>query len=168
MAIKNKCTVELAKRVLNAYRNVLPGLGELNKLLKARARNHEPIFTWGGREYYCEEPAMIDGQLRHFDYRLLNILVQGSAADCTKEATLTYIAEKPKHHRIITIPHDELLVSLPREEIHSGMRILRRSMETVKFNVPMLSEGKYSTKNWGSLMKYDEKGIIHPKAEAFR
>jgi DNA polymerase I-like protein with 3'-5' exonuclease and polymerase domains len=160
MAAKNKCTVALAKQALDAYRSVLPGLKILNAEMKRRAKAGEPIHTWGGREYYCEPPRLIDGQMRSFDYRLLNILIQGSAADCTKEALIRYYEAKPKNHRVFTIPHDELLVSLPRRELKTGMEILRAEMESIEFSVPMLSEGKWSAENWGRLKPYDKAGKV--------
>ena len=53
---------------------------------------------------------------------------------------------------------DQVVVSVPADECAAGMELLRQSMESVQFDVPMLSEGKWSQKNWGSLEDYDAKG----------
>jgi len=158
LARKSKCTVELADKIRRAVRQLYPGLREMNQEMKRRAAAHEPIRTWGGREYYCEEPRVVDGKHRTFEYRLVNILIQGSAADCTKEALIRYWAAKPRYHRVLTIPHDELLVSVPREERDAAMETLREAMESVEFDVAMLSEGKWSDASWAALQPYDKAG----------
>ena len=39
------------------------------------------------------------------------------------------------------------------------MAILGSAMESVKFDVSMLTEGKISDTNWGELKDYDRKGV---------
>jgi DNA polymerase I-like protein with 3'-5' exonuclease and polymerase domains len=97
-----------------------------------------------------------------FDYKLVNYLVQGSSADCTKEAVLAYMLVKPDTHRLLLSVHDELLVSVPRREVKRGMECLRTAMEGVKFDLPMLSEGSVSETNWAELRPYDKKGVLCP------
>ena len=157
MAEKNGTTVEEAKLVKEAYLDIFPGLKKMYAIMKQRAKDNEPIYTWAGREYYCEEPRYIDGKYRTFDYRLFNLLIQGSAADCTKLATAQYCEAKPDHHRLHLITHDQLVASVPKDEVHKGMKIMRESMESVKFDVPMLTEG--STGPTHEKQKdYDKKG----------
>ena len=40
------------------------------------------------------------------------------------------------------------------------MEVLRTAMESIEFDVEMLSEGSVSTTNWAELVKYDEKGKV--------
>lgn len=149
-------TTAAKKAILMAY----PGLRQLIQDLKERARAGRPIRTWGGREYFCEPAKWIDGQLRDFAYKMLNLLVQGSAADHIKVAMIAYGKAKKRGHRLLMTVHDELLASVPRAERDSGMAILKRSMEDVKFDVPMLSEGAWSDESWAAMQPYDQKGRL--------
>jgi len=158
LALKSDITVDEAKRVKDAYLAIFPGLRDMYGEMKRRAKADEPIRTWGGRVYYCEPPKVIDGQLRHFDYKMLNVLIQGSAADCTKEAVIRYWAAKPASHQLLLTVHDELLVMCPKDEVDFGMRLLQEAMDGIKFGVPMLSEGKTTPTNWSTLKTYDKGG----------
>lgn len=158
LAIKSDTTVEMARKVKDAYLAIFPGLKEMYADMKQRAKNNKPIRTWGGREYYCEEPKMIDGRYREFDYKMLNLLIQGSAADCTKEALIRYMKAKPKSHKVLMTIHDEILISVPKRQLNTAMKLMRDCMESVEFSVPMLSEGKWSDKDWEKLKHYDKKG----------
>jgi DNA polymerase I-like protein with 3'-5' exonuclease and polymerase domains len=155
-------TVEVAKKVKAAYLETFPGLGEMYKEMKRRAAAHEPIRTWGGREYYCEEPKWnaAFGRWQTFDYKMVNVLIQGSSGDCTKEAMIRYMDAMPGGHKCLLTVHDELCASVPREELHKGMDVMRTAMESVEFDVPMLSEGSWSDKNWAVMKAYDKKGKL--------
>jgi DNA polymerase-1 len=155
-------TVDQAKEVKDAILALLPGLKQMYQDMKRRFMETQPIRTWGGREYYCEAPKLVEGRMMTFDYKLVNYLVQGSSADCTKEAMLAYMAAKPASHRMLVAVHDELLVSVPRREVKRGMECLRTAMEGVKFDLPMLSEGSVSETNWAELRPYDKKGVLCP------
>lgn len=154
LALGIKNTVEEAKRLKNAQMQAIPGLKALNKSIMERGRNGEAIRTWGGREYYVEEPKIIDGRRQTFEYKLLNYLIQGSAADCTKQALINYDAVKREGRFLITV-HDETNISVPKKALKAEMAILREAMQAVKFDVPMLSDGK-SGPNWGTLTTFKE------------
>ena len=96
-------------------------------------RDGEALRTWGGRLYYCEEPKYIDGKLRTFEYKLLNYLIQGSSADCTKEAMIRFHETKDPETTILLNVHDELLCSTPREIERQELDKLREAMESVEF-----------------------------------
>lgn len=140
-------TVEDARRIKGAQRAAIPGIAVLEKQLRKRAADGEPVTTWGGRQYYCEPEK--DG--RTFEYKMLNYLIQGSAADCTKEAMIRYDAAA-KHGRLLCCVHDELNVSAPVKAADAEMKLLAEAMESVEFSVPMLSEPKTGP-CWGELRK---------------
>jgi DNA polymerase I-like protein with 3'-5' exonuclease and polymerase domains len=152
------CTEQMARKIKAAVMQAADGIREVMALIKQRAAEHKPIRTWGGREYFCEEAHIVDGKMRDFAYRLFNILIQGSAADCTKEAVIRYGEAKLKRHRMLIIAHDEILASVPWGDVKRAMETMRKAMESIVFKVPMLSEGKWSTENWGALFPYDKKG----------
>ena len=158
MADAAGCSVEEARAAKAAVLSIYPGLRDLQNGLKELAANNEPLRTWGGRLYHCEPAKMIDGDVRTFEYKMLNVLVQGSAADCTKQAMINYYGTKPESHQLLLQVHDELLCSVPEREVETGMEILREAMESVKFAVPMLSEGKTSTTNWSAMRAFDKAG----------
>jgi len=161
LAEKNGLSVELSKQVRDAVLAVFPGLKAMQHTMKQRAIANEAIRTWGGREYFCEEPKVIDGQLRSFDYKLINYLIQGSAADCTKEAVIAYYDAKGPDDRLLVNVHDQLLCSVPKSKIKAAMKTLKEAMEDgVEFDVPMYSEGRWSNTNWSDLKTYDKKGIV--------
>lgn len=159
LAENSGITVEEAREVKNAYLAIFPGLREMYRDMKCRAMADEPIRTWGSRSYLCEPPRMINGERVTFDYKMLNVLVQGSAADCTKEAVVHYHDVKPLEHKMLINVHDELLCAVPEKDVERGMQVLKESMESVEFDVPMLSEGKWSAMNWAEMKDYDIKGV---------
>lgn len=163
LAVKNDMSVEEADLLKKAILKLYPGLAEMYKDMKRRARAQEPVRTWGGREYYCEAPKIVQGRLRHFDYKLVNVLIQGSAADCTKEAFIRFDDRRRAlgklTWKLILTVHDQLTASVPRRDRDAAMRLLKECMESVEFDVPMLSEGSVSETNWNDLIDYDKKGV---------
>ena len=160
LAIKSNITVDVAKEVKQAYLAIFPGLKAMYTDMAVRARAKRPIRTWGGREYFCEEPKFIDGRWHTYDYKMLNVLIQGSAADCTKQAMLNFCRVRPAGVRIYLTVHDEFLISCPKNVAKQTMELLRKAMEAVVFDVAMLSEGKWSGKNWAEMKTYDKTGRI--------
>lgn len=143
----------LKKSVMQA----IPGVATLSRQLKELAKDEEPFFTWGGREYYCEDPRYIstsDGgkQKRTYEYKMLNTLIQGSAADCTKQGMINAY-ENMRHGRLVLQVHDELVASVPKAHAKAEMKRMKEAMEDVKFKVPMITEGEIGATSWARLRK---------------
>lgn len=151
---KLRCSEQQARTFAAAHRRALPGLASLESSIKDLVRDGQPIRTWGGRLYYVEEAKEINGVLRNFDYKLVNYLIQGSAADCTKEALIRYDALKRDSRFMVTV-HDEINISAPKKALKREMALLREAMESVEFDVPMLSDAKVG-ESWGTLKKWVE------------
>ena len=147
LAAKLGVSVDEAMALRKAQKASTPGVAALDSALKALGREGRPIRTWGGRLYLCEQPKLIDGQMRSFEYKLLNYLVQGSSADCTKEAVIRYHQHPKRRGRMLVTVHDEVNVTAsdPGET-----EVLREVMESIEFDVPMLTDSK-SGLNWGDL-----------------
>lgn len=160
LAERNDMTVDEASNLKKAILTLYPGLKKMYSDMKVRSKNKEPIRTWGGREYFCEEPKLVEGRIREFDYKLVNVLIQGSAADCTKEAIIRYHGLKHSEARIVLNVHDQITVSIPRRILKGEMEVLKKCMESIEFDVPMLSEGSTSSTNWDELKDYDKKGAV--------
>lgn len=151
--------IDVAKELLKAHGAALPGLQDLNKRIVAMAKAGEAITTWGGREYYTEPPKLINGRMVHFEYKLLNYLVQGSAADCTKEAILRYHRHPKRDARFLVTVYDEINSSTQSKTkacVEHEMAVLRECMEGIELDVPLLSSGKIGP-SWGDLTKFKEK-----------
>jgi DNA polymerase I-like protein with 3'-5' exonuclease and polymerase domains len=162
LAKKTGQDLETSNLLRKSYLEIFPGLGELEKELKWRGRSNQPIRTWGGREYLCEPPRFSKkfGRWQTFEYKLLNQLIQGSAADNTKQAAINYDEHPKRDARFLLTVHDEFLSSTQtkeRQKVKQQMLVLREAMHDVKFAVPMLSEGEWGT-DWSNLKPFDEKG----------
>lgn len=151
MALQLGCTVEDARRMLDAYFSVFPGIRTIQKDMKFRARMNQPIRTTGGREYFCEPPKFIDGRFKTFDFKLVNYLVQGSASDQTKDAMIRF-DEAAGPGKLILSVHDEIVTSVPPKDKTRYMMLLRDAMNYKTLDVPMLSDGEWGA-SWASMEK---------------
>lgn len=149
-----KVSVEEAKSIKAAHKRGVPDVAALEKGIKKLGQSGEAIRTWGGRIYYTEPPREIKGHLKTFEYKLLNYLIQGSAADCTKRAIINYNSIKKDGRFLVTV-HDEMNITAPVKAQKQEMKLLKEAMESVKFDVPMVSDGKIG-KSWGALSKVKE------------
>lgn len=154
-----------AKRFLEAYLKVFPSIREMQKDLKRRSQADQAIRTVGGREYMTEPPAIVNGRIREFSYKLLNYLVQGSSADVTKDAMLRFYDRAGPGYLLLSV-HDELLASAPERDADRVMGLLRDSMNDAGLDVPMLSDGETGY-NWGAMETWDE-SKASPSASAPR
>jgi DNA polymerase-1 len=154
LAERMRVSVDEAKAIRNAQLKVIPGLKNLDREIKNLGKSGMPITTWGGRKYYCEPPREIMGRLRTFEYKLLNYLIQGSSADCTKRAIINYSKVKKDGRFLVTV-HDEINISVPKAKLKAESKILRDAMLDVTFDVPMLSEAKAGP-NWADITKLED------------
>jgi len=145
---------DTAALLRKGQRAALPGVAALDSALKGMFGRGEPLRTWGGRLYYCEPPAMVNGRGMTFEYKALNYLIQGSAADCTKQAIINYHNVKKDGRFLITV-HDEINISAPIKAVKKEMNLLREAMAGVPFDLPMLNDGKVGP-NWADLKTHKD------------
>lgn len=159
LAEKLNTDVNSVKSIRDAQNKALPGLKILEDAIKDSAKEGNPIVTWGGRIYYAEEPEFVEkfNRVMSFEYKLINYLVQGSAADITKEAIIVFYYHKKRKAtwRFLVTVYDEINICVPKSDIKAAMLLLKECMEGVKLDVPMLSDGKVGA-NWADLTKYKE------------
>jgi len=138
----------VARDLMDAYKVAIPGVEKLQRGTKRRGMADQPIRTWGGRLIYKEPARVIDGRMRSFEYKLLNYLIQGSAADQTKQCIIEWDKIKGDAIFMATV-HDEVNISAPEGGHH--METLRHAMDdTGEFDVPMRSEG-FTGPSWGEV-----------------
>lgn len=144
------CNYAEAKQYKNFHDKALPGRKILNEEITRLVRRGEPITTWGGRKYFPEPPK--DG--RDFTYKLINYLIQGSAADITEE-TLRRWYEAGTDARFLVTVYDEADLTAPKGSAREEMLFLKDIMENIELDVPMRSSGKWGP-NWGELEEFDD------------
>jgi DNA polymerase I-like protein with 3'-5' exonuclease and polymerase domains len=149
------CPVDEARSIKAAYLDAMPGVRDLMWDVQARGKRGEAIRTWGGRLYLAEPAKIINGQWRDFAYKLLNYLIQGSAADQTKESINDWEDSRNWESIFLATVHDEINISAPKASCDEHMRILRLAMDKDRFDVPMRSEG-FIGENWADLKEYDD------------
>jgi DNA polymerase I-like protein with 3'-5' exonuclease and polymerase domains len=147
LADKIEEDVETAKLIRTAYRGIFPGLPEFEKECQRRGRDGEEVTTWGGRKFVVEEPRYVDGRWRTFEYKIINTIIQGSAADCVKEAMVTYDEDPDRAGDLVLSVHDELLGVADARLAKSELVRLRDHMMRPKFRLPMVADGK-TGKTW--------------------
>lgn len=140
-----------ARKLFRAALSALPGVKVLKDELKQLEDNDNPLYTWGGRRYVCEKGKYVKKFDRYmtFGYKMLNVLIQGSAADCTKQAMVNYDeAGYDDDFPLILQVHDELLALSLKDDRQRAHQVMADAMADVDFKVPMLSDGKSSNVSW--------------------
>lgn len=142
-------TADEAREIFKTYYETLPEIRELADELIVHTRHGEQFKTAGGRWYDPDEG---------FEYKTLNTLIQGSAADHMKRALVNIsdvLRDVPtlNEARIMLTVHDEFMVSGPRKLRRRLMSAFKEAMEYDElFDLPMLSEGKIGER-WGEMKK---------------
>lgn len=89
-----------------------------------------------------------------YEYKLLNYLIQGSAADQTKQAIIDWNKTRNWDSTFLATVHDEINICAPPNQRDMHMATLRAAMNMDRFDVPMLSEGYYGP-DWHNLTKME-------------
>ena len=134
---------ELAKTLMDAYTTaVAPGLKSMQDTMRTRYKLKQPLRTIGNRSVKMESPKIINGKLREFDYKGVNLLIQGSAADQAKAAMLKYQLTRQGSRLLLSV-HDELVISVPEDCIEREAQCLMLAMcSAIDMDVPMVSDYK--------------------------
>lgn len=135
-----------AQQFKNLYMAAFPDVEALSRDIKKRGRLGLPVRTVGGRLIFAEAHGG-----RDFSYKLLNHLIQGSAADITKEGVINY--HNAGGCQMLALVHDENNVSCPEDEIMKQSTLMEECMADIKgFDVPLTSD-LYVGSNWETAKK---------------
>lgn len=154
LAARLERAIDEVKGFRKAQMSAVPGLKGLDDDLKGIGRSGNAIQTWGGRQYYVEPARVINGIYRSFEYKLLNYLIQGSAADITKESIIRY-DERKRDGRFVLTVYDENIISAPKKLAKQEALILREAMMSIELDVPLMSDVEIGT-TYGDVVKYKE------------
>jgi len=135
------------RQIKIAYLKAMVGLQDFQDSVSARSQ----VKTWGKRIIPVEEPKKNeDGSRWTFNYKLVNHLIQGSAADQTKESIIRYHRMNPKGRFLMTV-HDENVISVHEDYLEETVNILKYAMEELEgFDVPFIVEVEKG-ENWHDL-----------------
>lgn len=152
------CSYAQGVEFKEAYFVAMPGIRDLAKEINQRGKSGLPITTWGGRTYFKEPSKLINGRMVDFSYKLLNYLIQGSAADQTKDAIIRWHREQPQASLLVQV-YDEICVSAHEDVWQPEMARLKRVMEEPLLDCPMRSEG-FIGLNWHDLSEADHALVV--------
>ena len=140
------------RKIKIAYLGAMEGLQDFQHSVEARSQ----VKTWGGRIIPVQSPKMnADGSSWTFNYKLVNHLIQGSAADQTKQSIIEY-HKVPHKGRFLMTVHDENVISISEEDLFAESMILAESMEGLpNFDVPFIVEME-SGLNWHEMWSFNE------------
>jgi DNA polymerase-1 len=138
-------TVDEAREIRSAYFSTFPSIRRMTREVSSRLESGGSIRTLAGREYYVEDPKIVNGKMRTFGYKGPNILIQGSSADLTKMAMVHLAKVKPKRMKLLLSVHDEIVCSTPKEHWREDMALMAEVMNTPRLDVPILSDGYHGT-----------------------
>jgi len=160
---------DTAKALFKKYHSAIPFIKQLIKSVMDRAQRKGRIRTLGGR--YCRfdmwEPKQfgmhkpltfeqaeteigIGNMKRAFTYKALNKLIQGSAADMTKQAMINL--HKEGITPMIQL-HDELDISVENEE--QSNKIIEIMQDAIPLNIPNKVDYEPGP-DWGSIDNQEE------------
>lgn len=123
------CTVAEAYAIRREYYRALPEIKQFQQRLTSLAKAGLPVDTIAGRLYFCEDPKIIDGCVKTFEYKLSNYKIQGSAADQTKQAMYHYATHCRSGELRLQV-HDQLVIEVPEEDKDSAKAILEEAMNS--------------------------------------
>ena len=144
LAISLGISSKEAKALRVLYNSKSPFLSKLNDRCKLILKTRGYINTIGGRKSHIDPPGYKDGSRKTYEYKALNKLIQGSAADqtiaCMEQA---YVSNIP----VLFPVHDELCMSGTREQAENLKCIMESA---IILSVPSVTEIKQGP-NWGNL-----------------
>lgn len=128
---------QTALRMKKAYLHTLTGVEDFQEDVTAIGERGDSVTSWGGRILWAPPGR---------GYALVNYLIQGSAADQTKEAVNRY------GHFYIQV-HDEICDSMKPKQMKEGIKQLRWAMEEMGgWDIPMRAEVSVGD-NWAQMEK---------------
>lgn len=133
-------TVTEATIIKRKYLAALPEIKVFQDKLSKAGRTSNFVTTLGGRQYYVQAPAVVNGVMRSFEYKLTNYMIQGSAADQSKEAMYRFASNAKDGGEIVLTVHDQLVIQCPKNTLEANKQLLAHAMngsyqDTLKYQV---------------------------------
>lgn len=119
--------VSEATAIKGKYLRALPEIKVFQDQLTKTGRSGGYVETLGGRQYYVQAPALVQGVMRSFEYKLTNYKIQGSAADQTKRSMYDYCMSTVRGELVLSV-HDQLVIQVPQAELQAERVVLERAV----------------------------------------
>lgn len=136
-------TLEKAKELKSLYFSKLPRVRQFINAVTETAKNRGYVFNWFGRRLHFPNPEHA--------YRAPNAVIQGGGADVTKVALNRIheqIVTRGLKTRLILTVHDEIVLNVPRDEVHFIPEVKDIMEKAYPFrNIPLTCSVSYSQKS---------------------
>jgi DNA polymerase I-like protein with 3'-5' exonuclease and polymerase domains len=151
LSIQLGVPMEEGRKIKAGYLKAMVGLSDFQRSVENRSQ----VKTWGGRIIPVQEPKKnADGSVWTFNYKLVNHLIQGTAADQTKQSIIEY--HKSNQGRFLMTVHDENVISIKPELLLGECITLAQAMEGLpNFDVPFIVEIEQGH-NWHEMEPINE------------
>lgn len=144
-----------AKRMIRQFDEAWPSVRRLQQKCIEVAQERGYIRTPWGRHLHPEQG---------FEHKLLNKLIQGSAADLMKAALVeTDRALRPYQTKMVSVIHDEIILDGPASEIVELHSLLSECMTVanpvaaaIASVVPIQVDHELATTSWAEKYSYEE------------
>jgi DNA polymerase I len=150
---KEVISLDQARRIYNEFHRNWPTVRILQDSVIATHNKRGYLRTPWGRQLHAEEFG---------EHKLLNKLIQGSAADLMKQALLQVdawlLAHPEVESRMVSVVHDEIIFDGPEHEIpllHEKVPDLMR-VDFLHNVIPIDVDHEVSTESWAEKMSYEE------------
>ena len=139
--------IDAAKKYLDEYHSMLPGVRKLYQSAEQIAIRNRYIPMWTGR-------------LRHYrpedeTHKAMSNLIQGGVAEMMRMA-ITRLDKMlmGSQVRMNLQVHDEILFEVPEKEAVQWADPIKKVMENFKFSVPIIAAGAYGP-DWSNMQDFD-------------
>lgn len=144
-----------AKRLIDTFHDNWPAVSELQERVLRQHQKRGYILGIDGRHLHMEEFG------RH---KLLNKLIQGSAAGIMKHALVNihrHMRANPHlETRMVSVIHDEVIGDGPEREVpywaNALPNLMKEGFERVDEVVPILVDIEVATESWADKVSYEE------------
>lgn len=144
-----------AKAMIKRFDSAWPSVRELQAQCISRAAERGYIRTPWGRHLHPEQG---------FEHKLLNKLIQGSAADLMKGALVQCDELLTGYHsKMVSVIHDEIILDGPLEEVeqlHNPMEYAMTQADPITASisaiVPIQVDHEVATNSWAEKYSYQE------------
>lgn len=136
-----------AMEIIEAFNGAMPEMAELKAMLMEDLKMNGYVEDFFGRQY----PAP-----RDHGFKLLNLLIQGSACGVLKKAMLKIDKIlKASRSNLLQLIHDEVVIEFHVDELHLVQKVIDAMEIDLGFKVPMRVKAEYTTDNWANKKNWE-------------
>ena len=148
-----KVSEETAKALDQGYNKAFPKVREYQRWVDKQLHLYGYVENIYGRRYYISNNNNF--------YKAYNYLVQGSCADLMKQKEVEidkFIKQNNLKSKVILVIHDEIQISIPKEEEHiiKEIKNILNNNDSIIGTIPMLCEVEVTNTNWADKEGYED------------